>query len=295
MRAYRRESSVLPEALSDAERVAYLAVRLPATYAAISKTLMEVSRIEGPPAFRTLLDVGAGPGTASIAARHVYPSLTKFRQLERDPGWSDVAARLSTATGVVAAQEAGDFSTATIVTHDVVIAAYAINEAPKARLEATIQRLWQAAGSILLIVEPGTPDGFSLVRRAREICLENGGFAAAPCTHDATCPMSREDWCHSAVRVERSALHRKLKDAQLAFEDEKFAYVVMSRRPVPRHAGGRIVRRPIRSGGHVHLDLCDASGLHRATIARSNRAAYKAARAAEWGDAWTTPNDGATD
>jgi ribosomal protein RSM22 (predicted rRNA methylase) len=101
--------------------------------------------------------------------------------------------------------------------------------------------------------------------------------------------MNERDWCHRTVRVERSAWHRALKLADLAFEDEKFSYVAMTRARPSHQAGARIVRRPIRAGGHVHLDLCSQAGLTRTTVARSARTLYKAARDAEWGDAWPPP------
>ena len=42
------------------------------------------------------------------------------------------------------------------------------------------------------------------------------------------CPM-RDDWCHFAVRLPRSAAHRAAKGAKRGFEDEKFTYVVAVR------------------------------------------------------------------
>ncbi|MBI1209952.1 MAG: methyltransferase type 11 [Alphaproteobacteria bacterium] len=291
-RAYRREEDHLPPALDDSARAAYLMVRLPATYAATSAALSELPSVLDAQTIRTCLDVGAGPGTGSLAAHHLLPSLDEIRQIERDRGWTQVAEHLLRAAGVVGSREIADFSSASLSPHDLVISSYALNEVPGPALDATIRRLWSATRHLLVVVEPGTPDGFSIVRRVRELCLELGGFAAAPCTHGAACPMTRDDWCHRAVRVERSALHRKLKEAQLAFEDEKFSYIMMTREAPRRNAEGRIVRRPIRAGGHVHLDLCTADGLSRRTVPRSDRANYKAARDADWGDRWPKP-DGA--
>ena len=295
--AYRRETAGLPVRLNEAERVAYVAMRLPATYAAVCAALDEMARVVDVTEFDSCLDAGSGPGTASLAARERLASLSIFKQIERDGGWSSIAARLSGAMGFQASRGNGDIVSVIEQsrTYDLVLAAYVLNELPRANLDGAIRALWSATASALVVVEPGTPHGFEVVGRVRTLCLESGGFAAAPCTHNAACPMTPSDWCHRAVRVERSPLHRKLKDAALGFEDEKFSYVVITRRAPTRLAPSRIVRRPIRAGGHVHLDLCSENGLTRSTITRADRSPYKAARDADWGDLWppTKADDGA--
>src|SRR5262245_12307642 len=80
--AYRRERGVVPPALNDALRAAYLTVRLPATFAAASTALAELSYVTDPSPFGSCLDVGAGPGTASLAALNLWPTLS-VHQLER--------------------------------------------------------------------------------------------------------------------------------------------------------------------------------------------------------------------
>ena len=54
------------------------------------------------------------------------------------------------------------------------------------------------------------------------------------------------DWCHFAARVNRSALHRRLKEGQLGYEDEKYSYVAAAATGhLARPASGRIVRHPV--------------------------------------------------
>jgi len=62
--------------------------------------------------------------------------------------------------------------------------------------------------------------------------------------------MAGTDWCHMAARVERTSLHRRLKGAELPYEDEKFSYVIATRTPVDR-AAARIIRRPDVQKGFV--------------------------------------------
>lgn len=107
----------------------------------------------------------------------------------------------------------------------------------------------------------------------------------APCPAETPCPLSAPDWCHFAGRVERSSLHRRVKDAGLNYEDEKFSYVALGREPCTLPAG-RILRRPEHHPGLVVVGICRASGTAVERIARGDRPAFRAARQAAWGDAW---------
>ncbi len=59
-------------------RLAYALARMPATYAAIAAALNALCELRPDLAPHTLLDIGAGPGTASWAATEAFSSLTSF-------------------------------------------------------------------------------------------------------------------------------------------------------------------------------------------------------------------------
>src|SRR5262249_4794506 len=103
----------------------------------------------------------------------------------------------------------------------------------------------------------------------------------------AECPMLHlpGQWCHFAARVERTSIHRRIKDASLGHEDEKFSYVVFSRNTTSR-ASARIIRHPLKRTGHVKLQLCAQQGLKPETVSRRQKELYHAARDVKWGDAW---------
>src|SRR6476659_10002285 len=67
---------------SDADALAYALARMPATYAAVAASLNALTEIAPNLAPDTLLDVGAGPGTASWAAAEAFPSLQSFTLLD---------------------------------------------------------------------------------------------------------------------------------------------------------------------------------------------------------------------
>lgn len=97
--------------------------------------------------------------------------------------------------------------------------------------------------------------------------------------------MPATDWCHFGARVERTALHRKLKGGALGYEDEKFAYLAIAKSPL-NPAAARILRRPEIMTGFVRLELCTAQGLQSQTVTRKHKEAFKQARHTGWGDAW---------
>ena len=67
---------------SETDALAYALARMPATYAAVTASLNALREIAPGFAPKTLLDVGAGPGTASWAAAEAFSSLQGFTLLD---------------------------------------------------------------------------------------------------------------------------------------------------------------------------------------------------------------------
>ena len=63
---------------NDTDALAYALVRMPATYAAVTACLdaLQIARPDFTPA--NMIDLGAGPGTATFAAADAFPSLARF-------------------------------------------------------------------------------------------------------------------------------------------------------------------------------------------------------------------------
>src|SRR3954471_15008818 len=79
---------------------AYLAARLPATYAAIRAALGAVARVRPEFAPRSLLDFGAGPGTALWAAADCWPELHSATLIEASPPMRRFGTEFAPASGV---------------------------------------------------------------------------------------------------------------------------------------------------------------------------------------------------
>ncbi|HSX11217.1 MAG TPA: small ribosomal subunit Rsm22 family protein [Chlamydiales bacterium] len=261
----------------EAKRLAYLGARLPATYAAVHKALQNC------PPFTHLLDLGAGPGTASWAAADLFP-LTQITLIEKSPeaiALGKTLAAHSTHPALQSARWIQQSLADPLPTADAAILSYVLNEIGDP--VPLIERLWKAV-PLLILVEPGTPKGFAIIRKARTQLISLGAHLLAPCPHAHACPVQGSDWCHFSARVERTRLHRLLKEGSLGYEDEKFSYLIASKTAGPS-VSGRIVRHPLKQSGHVRVALCTAQGkLEEKVITRKDKESYRKARDAEWGD-----------
>ncbi|MDN5276335.1 MAG: hypothetical protein PWR01_300 [Clostridiales bacterium] len=269
------------------EALAYVAFRMPATFAAAYFALSQAK--ERLPALspKTLLDVGAGPGTAMWAAAMVWPELEHITLVEREQNMIDIGKKLAEYAGRPSIRQAewikadvmGEWS---VSQHDVVIASYVLNELPQHSIEQFALGLWDKTGSLLIFIEPGTPAGFSLIRQVRERLLAQGASIVAPCPHGNSCPVPEDDWCHFSQRLNRTRLHRQIKGGTLSYEDEKFSFVCLSRIP-GSDIKGIVVRHPQIRKGHIYLKLCTPEGIVNATITRKDKERFKEARKLDWG------------
>jgi ribosomal protein RSM22 (predicted rRNA methylase) len=267
---------------------AYLTARLPATYAAVAKVLAEVARLRPGWAPASVLDAGSGPGTASWAAVALWPDIERAILVDNDAEFLAMAGRLAAQAEASALRSATSLCRAIgdptpLPAADLAIAAYALAEMAEDEQRASIDRLWGAAET-LVIVEPGTPAGFARILAARSQVLGQGARVIGPCPHENACPIAAPDWCHFSVRLPRSRAHMHAKAAQVPFEDEKFCWLAASRLPAAR-AAARVIKPPRQTKVEIVLPLCTENGLETRRIPRRDKPAHAAARKLDWGDA----------
>lgn len=265
---------------------AYLATRLPATFAAVRQAFGEVAaRREGflP---TTLLDVGAGPGTALWAAREEWDALASAIMVEASPAMRQAGTRLAQSSGLSVSWRAAkvEDGLTDLEKADLVTLCYVLDELTPAARDTLVDRLWALCGDTLVIVEPGTPAGWQRIVAARERLVAAGAHVIAPCPHEAPCPIAAPDWCHFSRRVARSRLHRAAKGGEVPWEDEKFCYVAVSRHPADDRPA-LVLTPPRTASGMVRLKLCLAQGtVEERLVTRREGTRFKAARKTDWGD-----------
>src|SRR5687767_1628496 len=140
---------------------AYLAARLPATYAAIRAALDAVAEVRPDFAPRSLLDFGAGPGTVLWAARDCWPNLDAATLVEASASMRKFGAAFAPLSGTTRVDWHGDAPASG--QSDLVTLAYVLDELDSPQRASLVRQLWLRTGDTLLIVEPGTPAGWQRI------------------------------------------------------------------------------------------------------------------------------------
>ncbi len=274
--AERNGKALLSGELSAA---AYAISRMPATFGAVSSALGHIAEVVNFSEVKSLLDIGAGTGAASLAVRQ-YADITCNTLIERDPDMLNLGRKFLDADWI-----RGDVTAAPYPQSDMVVSSYMLNEfAASCRLDI-VEKMWQAAKEMLLIVENGTPKGYEIIKEIRDWAKNNGIHIAAPCPQVENCPLSGEDWCHFTCRVARSRAHKMLKGGDAPYEDEKFTYIALCRKETEPTAA-RILRHPKIESGKITLTLCTKEGRETAVITKKDKAAFKVARKSAAGDSF---------
>lgn len=280
-----------PIMAGDREALAYAVYRMPATYAAIRTVLDQLPDGAVSPGARHL-DIAGGTGAAVWAVADRWPDTAEHTVIEQSAAAIGLGRRLAdTATGPdkrVRWEQRVLTGAAELPEADVVTVGYLLSEIDESLRTAVVEAALARTRELLIIVEPGTKNGYRRILQARERVITAGWQLVAPCPHELRCPLQGQerDWCHFAARLNRSVAHRRSKGAELGYEDEKFSYLVAAPQPRGR-AAGRVLRHPQFPKGRVELMVCQASGVaSRVTVAKRDQDRYRAARKIEWGDPW---------
>jgi ribosomal protein RSM22 (predicted rRNA methylase) len=290
---------------AQARALGYLAARFPATYAAVTAALAQIpdAALES---CVSVLDVGAGPGTATWALRDRWPNLSSARLLESNAEMLGHAQALAGVyPGLTTTFHSGDLleQLRLLEPADLVVMAYVLSELDGAAQQTLLQAAWEKARHGIFLLEPGTPDTSRRVLAARELWSRMGGRLIAPCPQDGICPLDparatpaiagisgTPEWCHFSARLERRGLHKAVKGGDLGYEDEKFSWVFFSKNAALAPAAPfRLHSDPHRVNRNIALDVCDAQGQKRRLFYKRRETAYgvrHAARQRHWGDGW---------
>eukprot|EP01117_Protostelium_nocturnum_P008163 TRINITY_DN2913_c0_g1_i1.p1 TRINITY_DN2913_c0_g1~~TRINITY_DN2913_c0_g1_i1.p1 ORF type:complete len:438 (-),score=149.34 TRINITY_DN2913_c0_g1_i1:1102-2415(-) len=156
---------------------AYLAHRFPGVVGVIERVYMEVNKLVPQFQPQTMLDFGSGPGTAIFPAKKIFGdfSVQQILAIEPSNGMIDIAEPLLrdliTRTNTNIQWRRFFYKTDDSKQHSLVVSSYVLSELKDdEERKKTVKNLWDATevGGMFIIIEPGTPVGFNIIKRARE-------------------------------------------------------------------------------------------------------------------------------
>ncbi|KAE9040452.1 hypothetical protein PR003_g5391 [Phytophthora rubi] len=310
-----RDQQIPPFAYGPAETLAFLAFEMEATYACTHAVFTELQKRL--PDFKptSVLDFGAGPGTASWVAKDFYDqSLDKYRVVEPSQSMVDAAeVLLGGFPGLSVRRSIADMSRDINAgnKYDLIVVSYVFSDITNDfERVATTSALWEllSENGCLVVVDRGSPWGSHHVRSARQFVLDSvkadedgkeGARIIAPCPHHFECPAAGSTWCHF---VQRSPVVNRPREATTkrwhGQKGSKFSYMIMqkTRKGSDEDAAAnekkpiaRMMRGPLLATRHVYLDLCTPEGtIERRSVTKGKaiREVYRASRKAHWGALW---------
>ena len=274
---------------TDLDTISYSVIRMPATYSAIRTCLEKIKELNDFE-IKSLLDIGSGTGAAEWAVNDVF-EVNNIVCLEREQAMRELSKKYFSYSDEFKNIE---FIDADIVNEklniskDLCILSYIINELSKENRLKVIDKVLSCTNKILLIVEPGTPEGFYNVKMLRDYLYEKGYEIIAPCTgFNGRCDIKEDDWCASSVRVQRTKVHKYLKDADVGFEDEKFSYIAINvsknKLNIEKNFK-RILRHPKIQNGRIEVKTCMQGEIKEEVITKKNKEDFKALKKKKIGD-----------
>ena len=253
----------------------YAVYRLPATYSAFGEALKHTLELYDQN-IDSVIDVGAGSGSASLAASHLLPNIKSFTLLERNKYMMEIGKTLHNFDYINYDLSIDNLD----IKADLVLSNYVLNELDHNSRINAVNKMWNTTNKMMLIVEPGTPEGFNLIREIRDYLISIGAYVIAPCTHMGVC---LNTWCHFSTRVSRSKLHKDIKGGDAPYEDEKYCYIAFSKSEVIP-CKNRILRHPQINPGFIELEVCSKEGFKKIKYSKKDKELFKKARKSDAGD-----------
>ncbi len=289
----------------------YAAYFLPVNFAKVQLLLNELPKDWADKPRLSVLDVGAGPGTASLAVRdwlrtrdrsrttplqvtaidHSQAALAQMKRLWAAYGqqMDGVDDQLVTSNEQIEEVTRGKDRSAVTrrAPFDLIIVANALNELfpdlsdsvdRRTSLVASLLSVLKADGT-LMIIEPALRSTARSLHHVRDRLLEQRVCGLySPCLHDRPCPAltKPEDWCHAERAWEPPSWITEL-DQELHFIKDalKFSYLLLrkdGRTIVPRQPDlYRVVSERLVFKGEQRAWLCNERG--RSEVGRLNRKA----------------------
>ena len=272
----------------------YLGLRVPATFAQLYSSLLQVQEMMPSWQPKQILDLGCGPGTGAWAARSVWDSVERAVCLDENRSFLQVGSALSRQTDFALdctwIQKDIRFGLdEDIEPADLVIIGNVLNELHPEMREKVLGKAFNCTKGLLVIVESGTPKGSLIVQEcARK--LQQAGVLVAPYVNNSLV-IDESFWLHFSQRFIRPDFQRRVRqrmrgESEMAsdWEDAKFSLSVVSKIPAEIQPWGRCVGHVQQHNGYVSLPVLTAEKIEHLTVLKRTKEKYNYAKNVKWGE-----------
>ena len=258
---------------SNEDSVVYAISRMPATFGVILTLLNQLKEQGFFDEIKSVFDVGSGTGAGFFAAQNFDENI-EISLFERDENMINMFNSLNENKKVNKFDLIKDnFSSKA----DLVMSCYVLSELDDKNRLLVADKLLNASNKYLLMIDTGTPEVFEKMMKIKTHLEGCGAVVVAPC-RSKKCEL-KNDYCQFFARIERTSLHRMIKDAKLPYEDEKYFYLLFSKEQTTNKDNkSRVIRRPIISQNMVELVLCSENGVEKKVYTKKQKEDYKIAK-----------------
>lgn len=254
----------------------YAVSRMPATYVVLNSLINTLARQGLIGEIERVFDVGSGTGAGWFAIKD-YDESIDCTMFERDKNMADIAKKLTDVQPVRFDLLKDNIEQ----TADLVLSSYVLSELTESDRIFATRKLAKMSDKYLLIVDTGTPKTYEEFMKLVPILEKEGYFVVAPCK-TKKCSLEN-DYCQFFARVERSAILRASKGAELSYEDEKYFYLLLSKEKTDVQ-GNRVIRRPKFAPNLVEHTLCSSDGVIKKVYTKREKELFKKAKKASIND-----------
>jgi len=274
------------------DALAYLALRLPATYAQIVGALRQVQEVLPSWKPQTLLDIGAGPGTGILATQAIWSTVASATCLDGNEDLLNLGKTILShsqmPTKIVWQQ--GDIRNEIKEdkTYDIVLLANVLNELRTNEVEKVIEEAYRVCSGVLVIIEPGTAFGNTLITSISKK-ISDSGLLIAPYI-DNSFMADKDTWIHFPQRFIRPAFQRRLRQQMREsslmasdWEEAKYCYVAISKIPSENNAWGRVIGPVKKMKGFLEVPVLTKDAIIHKKVMKRDKTNYSFTKNLQWG------------
>ena len=256
----------------------YSISRMPATFSVINSLLNQLKNQGLLGDINSAFDIGSGTGAGYFALKE-FDEKISVSLFERDVFMTEIFDMFQTGEKVQKFDLVKDKISQKA---EFVLISYVLSELSDEQRKMALNKLLDMTENYLLIIDTGTPKVWQEMMELKMLAKSLGVNILAPCMCDE-CAL-KDDYCQFFARVERSSMHKMVKDATLSYEDEKYFYLLISKKENLNLDKKRVIRRPVIKTNLVGLVLCSKNGVEKHDFSKKNKENFKLAKKSKIND-----------